>query len=125
MNGIVCPYCQDVSDGSESWARIGDETDTPTIQLLLDEETEPKRKQTGGSLEYMTTLQPCGHSFPHDPLETVEEQLRILEQLLEEHEKSTDPFEIQLLRGEIHSSRKRLNDAIERCRAEMDTPRPH
>lgn len=124
MNGIVCPYCQDTSDDAEIWARIGGETETPTIQLLLDEDIKPEGKKTREELEYMTTLHPCGHSFPRDPLKTVEEQYQLLEALLEEHAESTNPFEIQLLRGEIHSIREQLDVATERCRAEMDTTRP-
>lgn len=116
----MCPHCQDIPEGSELWARIADETDTPTIQLLLDEETEPERERTREELEFMTTLRPCGHSFPHDSLKTVEEQMQMLDELLEQHEESTNPFERQLLRGKIHSSRQQLDLATERCKAEMD-----
>lgn len=128
MKGISCPYCQEPLDDSETWVRVGDETpvdpDSSTVQLLLDDATGPESEQTREELEVMTTLHPCGHSFPRDDLKTVEEQFQILEELLEEHAESTNAFEIQLLRGEIHSVRENIDVATERCKEQMDATRP-
>jgi hypothetical protein len=129
MDGMVCPYCQERSDESEIWARIGGETvvdpETPIIQLLLDDETEPEEEDMVEDMEFMATLRPCGHSFPRDELMTVEDRLQRLDELLEKHTESTNAFEIQLLRGEIHAVREKLDIATKRCKEQADaTPPP-
>jgi hypothetical protein len=128
MDGMVCPHCQERSEESEIWARIGDETvvdpDTPIIQLLLDDETEPEEEDMVEEMEFMATLRPCGHSFPRDELMTVEERLQRLDELIEKHTESTNAFETQLLRGEIHDVREKLDMATERCKEQRDTTPP-
>jgi hypothetical protein len=128
MNRMVCPHCQERSEESEIWARIGGETvvdpDTPIIQLLLDDETEPEEEEMVEDMEFMATLRPCGHSFPREDLMTVEDRLQRLDELLEKHTESTNAFETQLLRGEIHSVREKIDMAAKRCKEQVDATQP-
>lgn len=126
MTGLVCPYCREVSEGTEEWLRVEEESRvdslSTTTQLLLDGEIELEDEglAMNAGLECMTTLYPCGHSFPHDALKAVEEQQQTLEELMERHDDATNPLEIQLLRGEIHSVWAKLETAAERCEEDMD-----
>jgi hypothetical protein len=127
MNGLVCPHCHERSDRSEMWVRIENDTDvdprTTAVQSLLTKEAGPENEELDEDMECMTTLHPCGHSFPRDALKTVEEQVQILNELLEEHADTTNAFEMQLLRGEIHSMREQLDVTTEHCKTKMDATR--
>lgn len=131
MVRFTCPSCGTVPDDREEWLRVDSVSnvtpDGPTIQLLLDDSIE----STGPGLaadetvERMTTLQPCGHSFPRDTVTTVAAHLRVLDELLERHADTTDGFETQHLREEIRSIGEKLDAAADRCAAQMETTKPH
>jgi hypothetical protein len=129
MGGLMCPHCQGTPDSTEEWLRIKRKTPvdsaTSSTQLLLDGETESTGEglATSEDVEFMTTLQPCGHSFPRDALKAVEEQLQIIEKLMEKHDETTNPLELQMLRRDIHSAGEKLDTAAERCEEQMDATR--
>lgn len=131
MVRFTCPSCGSVPDDREEWLRVDSvssvASDRPTIQLLLDDSIESTGPGLAAdeSVERMMTLQPCGHSFPHDNVTTVTAHLRVLDELLERHADTTDDFEIQHLREEIRSIGEKLDAAADRCAAQMETIQLH
>lgn len=131
MVRFTCPSCGSVPDDRDEWLRVDSDSstapDSPTVQLLLDDSIESTGPglATDETVEQMTTLQPCGHSFPHDTVTTVTAHLRVLDELLERHADSTDDFEIQRLREEIRSTGAKLDAAADRCAAQMESTQPH
>ncbi|MFC6963374.1 hypothetical protein [Halocatena marina] len=131
MVRFACPSCGTVPDGTEKWLRVdsvpGLGQDAPTVQLLIDDDLESfgSGLATDDSVEPMTTLRPCGHSFPHSTVTAVTEQLHVLDDLLERHANATSGFEIQCLREQIQSTGTKLDAIVDRCVAQMDTTCPH
>lgn len=79
-----------VPDTTAEWRQSSgasaSDSPTPTKQLPLIEGLDADEASLAGeSRDWMTALQPCGHSFPHKALSAVEEQLDVLKELIERH----------------------------------------
>lgn len=131
MVRFTCPSCGTATDTREEWLRVdtvsSGASDSPMRQLLIDDTLESSGPGlvTDETVERMTTLYPCGHSFPCNSVNAVAAHLEVIDELLERHTDATNAFEIQSLREEILSTGAKLDVAADQCVAQMDTTYPH